>query len=75
MSHKLKFQVEIDFTDSVWFTEHQKEVHDNIMRALVSDEEHGMGIAPENSEAITERITIRSGQRNASTTYNFNIIK
>ena len=58
MSNKrVRLLVEIDFSDSIYDDDEIKEVAENVATAI-KNEAAGQGIAPEDSEAFTENITI-----------------
>lgn len=58
MSKDLVFRVEITFADKVVSDDEVNEVAQNIMRALESEVNSGIGLAPENSDTYTQHIRI-----------------
>jgi hypothetical protein len=58
MSKKQTFNVTIEFTDEIISVENIREVARNILRAIVSEANNGIGIAPDDVDALTTVITV-----------------
>ena len=58
MSKQLKLIVTVDFSDPITDDNEIMEVAKNILRAIKHGYTSGEGISPEDSEGITEKVTV-----------------
>ena len=54
----LNFRVSIEFTEKLTSDDDMMTVANNVLRAIVDEADNGMGIAPDESEALTSVITV-----------------
>lgn len=57
---KIAFLVTLEFTDKICDDNELQEVAENVARAIKNETNSGIGIAPENSEAITKSVEVSS---------------
>lgn len=58
MSKRQTFVIDITFSDSITTDEDIQEISDNLERAIIAEVNGGEGIAPLNSDSITESVEI-----------------
>lgn len=56
---KISFNVEITFSDSIYSDDEYNEITQNVMDALIYQVNSGQGLSPEESEAFTEKISVK----------------
>ena len=65
------FNLKIEFESKIYSDEEIKEIMNKIIYALVHEVEVGGGLAPDESDTFTTKLTVKSDVIQEESTYNF----
>ena len=65
------FNLKIEFESKIYSDEEIKEIMGKIINALVHEVEAGNGLAPEEADTFTTKVTVKSDVIQEESTYNF----